>query len=224
MTRDIASGGRTGLVWDDRFQLHLSPGDRPERPERHKAIVDQLRENGLLDRCKRIQARLATEEELASTHSQGHIQSIANTEDADRSENEFVYLDEDTFAVEKSYEIARLAVGGLIDLAVEVLNGDLKNGFACVRPSGHHAEQKTAMGFCLFNNVAICAQRLVEEHGVSRILIVDWDVHHGNGTQNIFYKSRNVLYFSIHKFLRYFYPGTGTLAEVGGGSAEGFNV
>ncbi len=134
---------------------------------------------------------------------------------------EFVQLDPDTYATTDSAAAARLAAGGLLGLTARVLSGDLTNGLALLRPPGHHAEAGRAMGFCLYNNVAIAA-RIAQRMGARRILIVDWDLHHGNGTQNSFYKDPDVLYFSTHQYP--FYPGTGAIEDVGEGEGRGRTV
>jgi acetoin utilization deacetylase AcuC-like enzyme len=139
------------------------------------------------------------------------------------SANHFqVAFDLDTYASEASYRTALLASGSLLQLADAMVSGDINNGFALVRPPGHHAEANRAMGFCLFNNVAICARYLQHAHGMERILIVDWDVHHGNGTQNSFYPDRNVLFISLHQYPHY--PGTGSHGESGCGDGAGYTV
>jgi acetoin utilization deacetylase AcuC-like enzyme len=135
---------------------------------------------------------------------------------------EHVQLDPDTSTSEKSWEVACLAVGGVLNAIDSIMAGKIQNGFALVRPPGHHAEASQAMGFCLFNNIGIGAAHLIQKHGLKRILVVDWDLHHGNGTQNSFYDSAEVLYFSTHQFPHY--PGTGHWNEVGKGKGEGFTV
>jgi histone deacetylase 6 len=190
----------TGLLYDERFLLHQAPYDHPEHPGRLSAIWRRCEREGLADRCRRVPAREATRTELATVHTESHIDAIAAT-----AARDFVQLDPDTYTCRDSAAAARLAAGGLIDLAGEVLDGRLDNGLALLRPPGHHAEADRAMGFCLFNNVAIAA-RAAQQKGAKRILIVDWDLHHGNGTQNTFY------------------PGTGAADEVGGAEARGFTV
>lgn len=150
-------------------------------------------------------------------HSPAYIDLIAST-----AGKPYVRLDGDTSTCTKSYEIALLAAGGLLELIKVVMQGKLNNGFALVRPPGHHAERDRAMGFCLFNNVAIGAHYALKNFSLQKILIVDWDVHHGNGTQNSFYEDPRVLYFSTHRYG--FYPGTGAATEVGRGRGEGFTV
>jgi acetoin utilization deacetylase AcuC-like enzyme len=164
-----------------------------------------------------VPARPATQEELAFIHTPDHIRRVAAT--AGRS---FVSLDPDTQTSPRSYEAALMAAGGLFSLIDALMDHSIHNGFALVRPPGHHAEANRAMGFCLFNNAALGAEYGRIRHGLHRILIVDWDLHHGNGTQHSFWESDRVLYFSTHQYP--YYPGTGAASEVGGKKAMGFTV
>jgi histone deacetylase 6 len=206
----------TGLVYDDRFLLHRAPYEHPEYPGRLEAIRNHLVTKGLFERCELVPAREATDRELRAVHTQGLIDAVQAT-----SRRDFTQLDPDTYACRASAEAARLAAGSLAELATMLVQGELENGFALLRPPGHHAEADLAMGFCLFNNVAIAA-RAAQAAGASRILIVDWDVHHGNGTQHSFWDDPSVLYFSTHQFP--FYPGTGAADELGGPHARGRTV
>jgi histone deacetylase 6 len=206
----------TGLVYDERFLAHRAPYEHPEHPGRLTAIWRRLQDEGLVKRCERVSAREATREELLGIHTAAHIATIEET-----AREDFRQLDPDTYACRESAQAAKLAAGGLIDLAAEVAAGRLANGLALLRPPGHHAEADRAMGFCLFNNVAIAA-RALQQKRVERILIVDWDLHHGNGTQHSFWEDPNVLYFSTHQFP--FYPGTGAISETGGGAGRDFTV
>ncbi len=165
-----------------------------------------------------VKPRPATREEVETTHAPAYIDRIAST-----SGKVHARLDLDTSTSAKSYEAALLAAGGFCELIEAVWKGRLDNGFALVRPPGHHAERDRAMGFCLFNNVAIGAHYAINRFSLEKILIVDWDVHHGNGTQHEFYDDPRVLYFSTHRY-GFFYPGTGGAAEVGNGRGEGFTV
>jgi len=164
-----------------------------------------------------VQAREATPEELAWVHTPEYIRTVAMSEG-----KPLTTFDLDTQASEKSYEVARLAVGGVFNLLDAIWNGQSRRGFACIRPPGHHAEPNKAMGFCLFNNVALAARYLRERYSANRVMIVDIDLHHGNGTQKIFYDTDEVLYLSMHHFPSY--PGTGNFGEVGVGKGEGFTV
>ncbi len=197
---------------DRRYEAHDTGAGHPERPERIRAIrelMTQYRRDGLVD----VEPRLATDAELALNHDRAHVARVAMT--AERARAAF---DADTPVCSESYATAALAAGGYLRLLETILAGDVDNGFAFVRPPGHHAEADRAMGFCLFNNVAIGA-RWLRTRGVGRILIVDWDVHHGNGTQDSFYDDPETLYVSTHQYP--FYPGTGAASEVGRGAAAG---
>ncbi len=206
----------TGLVFDERFLLHRAPYEHPEHPGRLTAIRARLEKEDLFNRCRRVPAREASDAELEAIHDRRLIEAIDAT-----AGREFVQLDPDTYACRDSARAARLAAGGLADLARQVLDGALANGFALLRPPGHHAEADRAMGFCLFNNVAVAAAA-ARRAGARRVLIVDWDLHHGNGTQNTFWNDPDVLYFSIHQYP--FYPGSGAASEVGGPDALGRTV
>ncbi len=206
----------TGIVRDERYLAHhMGPG-HPESPERLKAIQAMLdREPGLT--LKRIEARPATREEIETIHSHAYFGYIASTAGRD-----YVPLDADTAATARTFETALLAAGGVLEAVDTVLRGDAENAMALVRPPGHHAESNQARGFCFFNNAAVAAEHLLKTRGLKRILIADWDLHHGNGTQHSFYSRRDVLFFSTHQSP--FYPGTGSWDETGWGDGEGFTV
>ena len=206
----------TGLVYDERFLLHRAAYEHPEHPGRLTAIWNRLVSDRLVPRCRRIPAREATRQELLAIHTEEHIDRVAATALRDRAQ-----LDPDTYTSRDSARAALLAAGGLVDLTAAVLSRALSNGFAIVRPPGHHAESDRAMGFCLFNNVAVAA-RAARLSGADRVLIVDWDLHHGNGTQHSFEEDPAILYFSTHQYP--FYPGTGAIGEVGSGAARGRTV
>lgn len=203
----------TGLVYEEAFLLHRAPYEHPENPERLAAIWARLDGAGIARRCLRVRAREATREELLAVHTPEHLERIEAT-----ALLEYGQLDPDTYTSRRSAEVARLAAGGLIVLVEEVIAGKLTNGFALLRPPGHHAEADRAMGFCLFNNVAVAA-KAARRLGIRRIAIVDWDLHHGNGTQHIFEQDPDVLYLSTHQYP--FYPGTGEIWELGRGEARG---
>jgi acetoin utilization deacetylase AcuC-like enzyme len=203
---------KSGLVLDRRYEAHDAGPGHPERPERIRAIRDLMtayRRDGLVD----VEPRLATDAELALNHDPAHVARVASTASRPRAA-----FDADTQVCSASYATAALAAGGYLRLLEAILARDVDNGFAFVRPPGHHAESDRAMGFCLFNNVAIGA-RWLRTRGIGRILIVDWDVHHGNGTQASFYDDPETLYVSTHQYP--FYPGTGAALEVGRGAAAG---
>lgn len=208
------------IIKDDRYREHTAGPGHPESPNRLRVIHELIDKE--FNSLPLILPRLATADELALIHDPFYIQAVAATEGRSHSQ-----LDPDTGASARSYEIARLAVGGLL-VAVDTLlapNSELPTPnsiFAFVRPPGHHAEADHAMGFCLFNNIAIAAAYAKKKHGLKRILIVDWDLHHGNGTQHSFYDDPSVLYFSSHQFP--YYPGSGNYDQIGIGAGEGFTV
>ncbi len=202
----------TAVVEDPRYREHRGPDGHPERPERLLAVGAEIEARAA--RLERLPPRAASDDEILRVHGRDHLDRVA--EAARRAP---VHLDPDTFVSPASLEVARLAAGAVVDLSRAVAAGRIRNGLAAVRPPGHHAEAGRAMGFCLFNNVAIAARALQEEDGVGRILLLDWDVHHGNGTQHAFEEDPSVLYLSTHQFP--YYPGTGDFGEVGRGKGEG---
>jgi len=208
------------IVKDERYLEH-HPGDgHPESPNRLRVIHDLI--DLEFSALPRIPARFATMNELALIHDPFYIQDVAATQGVP-----FSRLDPDTALSERSFETALLAVGGLLQAADVLLDPapgprPLASIFAFVRPPGHHAEPSRGMGFCLFNNVAIAAAYAKEKYGLQRILIVDWDLHHGNGTQRAFYEDPSVLYFSSHQHP--YYPGSGNFEDVGSGEGVGFTV
>ena len=204
---------RSALLVDPRFRNHQTGRHHPERPERLQALESLFALERYRD-FERISPRLATEEELRRVHQHDHIAAVAASAHRERTQ-----FDADTSASTGSFEAARLAAGGAIQLADAIAAGEVDNGFAAVRPPGHHAESWGPMGFCLFNNVAVVARHLLAARSASRVLIVDWDVHHGNGTQNTFYGDDCVMYASTHQYP--FYPGTGAPDEIGSGSGAG---
>jgi len=203
----------TGYVYDPLYLKHDWPG-HPENAGRLEAIIQRLEVEGMLQRLVHIPAQPATEEQMARVHFQPYLASLRRI--AERGGG---YLDPDTYVAPASWEAVRLAAGGLIALVEAVLDGRVENGFALVRPPGHHARPNRGMGFCLVNNVAIATCAALEERGVKRVLIVDFDVHHGNGTQEVFEEEEGVCYFSTHLYP--FYPGTGHWQEKGRGPGEG---
>ncbi|CAL8324886.1 unnamed protein product [Merluccius merluccius] len=238
----------TGLVYDSQMLKHqCTCGDNSSHPEhagRIQSIWSRLQERGLRGQCETIRGRKASLEELQSVHSERHV-LLYGTNPLNRlkldnrklagilSQRMFVMLpcggvgvDNDTIWNESHTSTAsRMAAGSVTELAFRVAKGELKNGFAVVRPPGHHADPSNPMGFCYFNSVAIAAKQLQQKMSASKVLIVDWDVHHGNGTQEVFYSDPSVLYISLHRYDDgNFFPGSGSAAEVGSGAGEGFNV
>ncbi|XP_039208513.1 histone deacetylase 7 isoform X1 [Crotalus tigris] len=238
----------TGIVYDSVMLKHqCSCGDNSNHPEhagRIQSIWSRLQERGLRNQCECLRGRKATLEELQSVHTERHV-LLYGTNPLSRlkldngklagilSQRMFVMLpcggvgvDSDTIWNElHSSNAARWAAGSVTELAFKVASRQLKNGFAVVRPPGHHADPSTAMGFCFFNSVAIAARQLQQKGKIGKILIVDWDVHHGNGTQQVFYRDPNVLYLSLHRYDDgNFFPGSGAADEVGSGAGEGFTV
>jgi len=203
------------VIEDPRFREHRGPPSHPERPERLAAVAEAL--DAVRPSLLALPARLADDEEILRVHERALLARVAAAAAAAPAR-----LDPDTFISARSHEVARLAAGAAIDLAAAVARGVVSSGLAAVRPPGHHAETDRAMGFCLFNNVAVAARALQAVHGVGKLLIVDWDVHHGNGTQQAFETDPSVLYFSMHQFP--YYPGTGSFGEIGVGRGEGATV
>jgi acetoin utilization deacetylase AcuC-like enzyme len=203
------------VVEDPRYAEHRSPPGHPERPERLVSVGEAIALRR--DRLVTLAPRPAADEEILAVHSRAHLEIVEAA-----AQSAPTRLDPDTFVSSASFEVARLAAGGSIEAARAVASGRATAAFAAVRPPGHHAEATRAMGFCLFNNAAIAARALMRDDGVERILILDWDVHHGNGTQHIFEDDPDVLYFSTHQSP--FYPGTGDFTEAGRGAGLGATV
>jgi len=206
---------RIGLVLDPVFESHDTGPGHPERAPRLARIRSVLAERGLISRCVPVPVSAATDESLLRVHDAAHIRRV----DAAYATGERFLDSMDTAIGAESAKVARLAAGSLTALCGEVAKSNLAGGLAVVRPPGHHAERDLAMGFCLFNNVAVAAAALVAEHGLPRVLVVDWDVHHGNGTQHIFEEDPNVFYYSSHQMP--LYPGTGHARERGKGRGIG---
>jgi acetoin utilization deacetylase AcuC-like enzyme len=207
---------RTALISDRRFLKHFAGRSHPERPERAAvmiAMAEQLNRDALLA----LSPREASAAEIELCHDPAYVAEVRRSAAMPRYD-----FDPDTHASPDSYRTALLAAGGVLTAVEAVMDGAADNAFAIVRPPGHHALAERAMGFCLFNNVAIAARYLIRRRGLKRVLVVDWDVHHGNGIQDIFYDSPEVLYFSTHQFP--FYPGTGALDEIGFGAGAGYTV
>lgn len=208
---------RTGIVKDARYFRHETSVFHPESAKRLEAVYKMLEAPDMKDKFTLIEPALATLEDIGMIHEEWYIEAVAKT-----AGKAHTYLDPDTETSPESYETARLAVGGFNNAIDAVVRGEVQNAFAFVRPPGHHAEADRAAGFCLFNNVAIGAMHAIRKHQMKRILVVDWDLHHGNGTQHSFYDDPRIIYFSTHQYP--YYPGTGSVQEVGRGAGKGYTI
>jgi acetoin utilization deacetylase AcuC-like enzyme len=211
---------RTGFVYDERYLLHLTGNYHPECPERLLAIHKWLETSGMLGKLVPIKVTRANQRWIEAVHNIHYIMRFDEACIAGMDEFEHP----DNAICRDTYETAFLAVGGVLNAIDAVIKGEVDNAFCAVRPPGHHAEIDRAMGFCYFNNVAIGARYLQQQHGVGRIGIIDFDVHHGNGTQHIFDRDPSVFYYSIHEHPSFAYPGTGREFETGIGEGEGFTT
>ncbi|MBN1511077.1 MAG: histone deacetylase [Phycisphaerae bacterium] len=211
---------RTGLVLDSLFQRHDPGHGHPERPDRLIAIEQALRERGLTEACTLLPRRPATRDEVLQLHESEYLDRL---EHACRTGRPFIDC-LDSGICPDSYDVALHAVGAILEATDAIVAGNVRNAFCAVRPPGHHALPEKSMGFCLFNNVAIAADRLIRMHGLHRVLILDWDVHHGNATQAMFESRPDVLYISLHGDPSCLYPGTGWETEAGTGDGEGFTI
>ena len=211
---------KTGIIYDSRFLDHDTGPGHPERPLRLTAVMDRLYQHHLYEKLIPLPYKYASEEQIQSVHDPAYFQRIFQA-----CEKELDYIDTDDSAIcPFSCCIAQLAAGAGIAAADAVMSGLVHNVFCAVRPPGHHAETNRSMGFCLFNNIAITAQHLIDRYKLSRIAIVDFDVHHGNGTQQIFYSRNDVLFVSLHQHPSTLYPGTGFSYETGIGKGDGFTL
>ncbi len=204
---------KTGFAYHPDYLNHDTGPNHPERPDRLRASLAALQESEVWEQLHPIEPVPASVAQLCYAHNPAYPEHIR------RHCEQEIPLTYDTTVGHESYDIALLSTGGVLRVAEAVAIGTVKNAFAMVRPPGHHATQGQSMGFCLFNNIAIAARYLQREHGVGKVAIVDWDVHHGNGTQDIFYEDETVFFFSIHQSP--LYPGTGSRYEQGSGKARG---
>jgi acetoin utilization deacetylase AcuC-like enzyme len=208
----------TGFVYHEAFLDHNTGPGHPERPDRLSSIVRHLKKKEYREGLQHLLIQEAQEEWLLKAHTPRHVKFVREA-----CARGIPMLDQgDTHVCKESYDVARLAAGGVIAAVDAVLTGAMRNAFCAIRPPGHHAESDTPMGFCLFNNAAIAAKYAQEKFGIRKVAIVDWDVHHGNGTQEIFYEDPSVFYISLHQFP--FYPGTGSRGESGSGKGDGYTL
>lgn len=207
----------TALITHRDYLKHITGPNHPERPERLSAILRGLEANGLASAVQWITPEPLPREQIAMVHTTDYLNQLDALARAGGG-----FLQPDTVVSPASVEIAALAAGGAARAIAMVLDGQARTAFALIRPPGHHATSNEGMGFCLLNNAAIAATLAKTQYGRSRIFLIDWDVHHGNGTQAIFYADPTVLYISLHQ--EHWYPGTGAWTEVGAGDAEGFTV
>jgi len=210
----------SGLLLDDCFKEHLTGAGHAERPARLDAVREALDGAGLPARMTSVPIIETADRDVLRIHEPAYIERIVRACDAG-----VPYIDTPDSAIcPRSYEIARLAAGSVLEAVDGVVDGRWKNAFCAVRPPGHHAERDRSMGFCLLNNVAIAAERLIQQHGVEKVMILDWDVHHGNGTQHSFEDRADILYVSLHGHPSSVYPGTGYENETGSGPGRGFTL
>lgn len=205
------------IYFDPIYEEHQTGYGHPERPERLPVAMKALGDSGLLETCQVRSPRDASLREIGLVHSERYMEQVKNL-----AESGGGHLDMDTALSEKSYAAALKAAGALVESVDGVVSGEYKTTFCMVRPPGHHALPGRGMGFCLFNNVAIGARYSLAKKGLGRAMIVDWDAHHGNGTQEVFYEDPNVLYVSIHQYPHY--PGTGWVEETGKGKGAGSTI
>ncbi len=209
---------KTGFLYDDRYRLHDTGAYHPECPARLPAIYKGIETAGLLDKLTLIKARPADMKWVETIHDPAYIKRFQ--EACQAGETTFIYPDNQMCSI--SFDIALLAVGGLLEAVRMVMAGEIDNAFCAIRPPGHHAEKNKAMGFCYFNNIAIAARYLQQAWGIKKVGILDFDVHHGNGTQHIFENDPSVFYYSVHEHPSFAFPGTGRVFETGEGDGQGF--
>jgi acetoin utilization deacetylase AcuC-like enzyme len=208
---------KVGFFYDELFQKHDAGRFHPESPQRLEAILQGIKNAGLSEKLVHVKPEPATKEQLLLAHTAEHFEAIHKY-----ALSKSTQIDADTHVSEHSFDAAMLAAGAAVGAVNRILDGELDAAFAAVRPPGHHATSDQAMGFCLFNNIAIAARWLTRNRGLKTVMIMDWDVHHGNGTQDIFYDDPSVIYISLHK--KHHYPGSGWPDEMGAGAARGTKI
>ncbi len=216
------SSKKTGLVYHGRFLDHLTGDGHPESPARLESLVRRLKDVSLWDELRHLRFHEADVSRVETIHAAAYVSRFRDT---CIGATPVAAMDTMDCRVSKeSYEIALFAVGGVLAAVDAVMQGKIRNAFCAVRPPGHHAEHDRAMGFCYFNNIAIAAEYLVREFGLERVAIVDFDVHHGNGTQHAFDRRSDILFISVHESPQTIFPGTGYADEMGSGPGKGFTV
>jgi acetoin utilization deacetylase AcuC-like enzyme len=209
---------KTALLHDPRFMDHDTGPGHPEQPARYRAVISALERAGLMDQLLVISPRPATNSEITACHTPEYLETVKRDILAGRA----TLSTGDTEICTASLNVALLAAGGVLNAVDAVAEGRAANAFCVVRPPGHHATRDAGMGFCVFDNIAIAARYAQQKHGAGKVLIVDWDVHHGNGTQDIFYEDPTVFFFSTHQFP--WYPGSGAASETGAGKGRGYTL
>ncbi len=207
---------KTGIFIDELFLKHDTGPYHPERPQRLEAIMERLQSKNLINKLFMLKKRYASKKELELVHSSNYIDYVQYVSNKGGG-----YLDGDTVVSAHSFDAALLAAGSGLEALDNILENKIESALLLIRPPGHHSLKNRGMGFCLFNNIAICARYAITK-GFKKIVILDWDVHHGNGTQDEFYKEKEVLFISIHQYP--FYPGTGAMDEIGEGEGANFTL
>ncbi len=205
------------VIYDEFHLKHSPPFEHPERPERISSVYSFLTSKNFFDNVELINPQKAAKENILLVHTNSHYNFVSDYINEGKTQ-----LDADTYIVKDSLQAALLSAGAALTAVDLVMQNSYKYIFSLMRPPGHHAESNRPMGFCIFNNIAIAARYALKKYGLKRIAIVDWDVHHGNGTQDIFYRTSEVFFISLHQFP--LFPGTGKVNEIGKGDGEGFTL
>lgn len=209
----------TGVSYHKDYLLHKQATGHPERPERLTAVLDYLEDKGVWESLKQIKPSPASVDDVLMVHTKEHVEGLRRA-----SQGGGGYLNPEAYACPETFRVALLAAGGLMSASDAIIEGKIENAFALIRPPGHHAEKDRAMGFCYINNAAVCARHIQKKHGLEKILIIDWDAHAANGTEDIFYDDPSVLVVSIHQDPATLYPGKGFAGEKGAGEGVGYTV
>lgn len=214
---------RLALVHDQRFQDHLNPPSHPESVKRLSVFAEQFKKSNLPGKVRELKAEEASEDQIALVHSPSYVEALKECADVAQNAGKLVAIDGDTYVSPKTYTTAKLAAGaGLVALDA-MSSGSVDSGFVAVRPPGHHALVAKGMGFCLFNNVAVTVKHAQEKFGMKKVFIIDWDVHHGNGTEAIFYDDPSVFFLSLHQY-PFWPPNSGWYKDDGRENGKGYNL